>query len=74
MGGEMAKKARELRIKETEEEARKISQPEISSVSRLIAKSTEEQDVVSRLYDHQKQYEERQKERVNKHVQDVIKQ
>jgi len=63
VNAQISKLAKEQKLKEADEEAKKLYKPEISDTSRLIAQlKNENDDVVQRLYDYQKVHEEKQKE------------
>ena len=59
------KQAKEERIKQQLEEAKKNAKPDITSVSRALTQSKDE-NVVERLYEYKKMYDEKQQERKEK--------
>jgi hypothetical protein len=69
----MMKRAREARIKREDEEAKKTAKPELVTGSRVLGQSKDGGDVVSRLYECQKLYEEKQQERKDKLLEAVWK-
>jgi len=64
MSGQNAKIMKQNKIKEKQEEAKKLAKPDISEGSRYIAQSKNEGDVVNRLIEYQKKYDEKLQARI----------
>lgn len=68
----MMKMSQEQRAKEEAEEVRRTANPAISTASRFLAQDKEDKDVVSRLYERQKEYDAKGKQLREKLLAKVI--